>query len=410
MIVIDKKTVFGNQSYSNFRIILTGSTTVNFTWDGSFFNSTTEQKIKYDWGDKSYSTVYLNVGSISHTYNSGTYNIKITGKYLFINDISGTLTINSNVEYLGCSNIGLNTLSNLNYKYLDCSGNNLSTVDNILSDLVNYNSYSGYCNLFCSNHPTNLSNVNTLINRGWDVVINPNPILILSGMSLTVLPFIPYGVTTLDISQNYLTNITLVNSITTLKCGNNNLTSLTLPTGLTYLDYKNNNVQLSSFPVGLTYLDCSSNKIINLPTLPTGLTYLDCSNNLIGSVDNILLQLVNNGLNNGIVNLFGVSPSNVLGLGYRTILMDRGWVVNVTAPDTMNYSNMLLSSIPYIPEGTLVVYCDYNELTSIPTLPESLVELNCSNNHLGVTELERILTFLTTHCPNLKYVNISDQS
>lgn len=431
MILINEKTFFGKPSYSNFRITLTGLTNIAFNWNSSFFGSA-EQKIKYDWGDKSYSTANLTDESVSHTYTTaGIYNIRISGKYLFINDINGILTINSNVKYFGCSNIGLSTLPSLNFNYLDCSNNNITTLtansgltylncsgnnlstgvlDSVLNDLVNSNSYSGYCNLYCSNYPTSLANVNTLVSRVWSVIVNPNPILIISGMSLTTLPFIPYGVTTFDCSQNNLTNITLVDSITTLKCGNNNLSNLILPTGITYLDYKNNNIQLSSFPNSLTYLDCSGNKIFNIPTLPTGLTYLNCSNNSI-YVDNILLQLVNNGLSNGTANLLtGFPPSNVLGLGYRTALIDRGWTVNVTPPDTMNYSNMGLTTIPYIPEGTLIVYCDHNSLTSIPTLPESLVELNCSNNNLDVAELERILTFLTIHCPNLRYVNISDQS
>lgn len=452
-------------------------------------------KIIYDWGDGTkviFSPYYSN--SISHTYVSqGSYVIKIQSPYVIINDFYGTYKLLKNAKYIDISNNNLfdlpllptniislfvnnNNLSNINIPssvlnlscnhnnltgmtlptdliYLDCAYNNISdlpvlsnleyldasynnlsttTIDRLLNEFVTNGKYDGYCNLYCSNHPSyyGLYDATTLINRGWSVILNPEPTLIFSGQSLSVLPYLPEGVISLDCSHNNLTFIELPNSLQTLICNDNKLNILNLPSGITYLNYNKNEIKLDSFPTGLTYLNCGDNLISYLPTLPIGLnylniadnlistdltnlpsslTYLNINNNEISNLDDILYHLVNNGLSGGTANLKTTYYPTTEGLWYRTTLMNNLWTVNINVFPSLDLRSQGLSTLPYLPEGLQYLYFGYNDLTNIPTLPNSLIELDCSNNDLSIYEVERILTFLTYNCDSLNYVNICSQ-
>lgn len=207
-----------------------------------------------------------------------------------------------------------------------------------------------------------------------------------------------------------------VSGVEHLKIDNSNLSILlTLPIHLKSLDVSNNNLTTITIPTQLQYLNVSNNPLTTLPTLPTNLTYLSCSGVSFSTstIDQILNNLISNNKNNGTV-IFSTIYSGLT----HTILLNRGWTINIPIITTLDYCNIGLSSLLYSPNGTINLYCSGNTLTSI-NLNSSLEVLKCGYNQItdlilptGLTYLEcnnNLLTSLTLPS-GLTYLNCSGNS
>ena len=100
------------------------------------------------------------------------------------------------------------------------------------------------------------------------------------------------NLSTLDLSSNDLTAVTLPGDLTqlwgnvTLNLSNNALTSLAVPTGITHLIISNNNfTSLPAIPESVKLLEIGGNKFTAFPTIPATVTELDISNLGLTEVD-----------------------------------------------------------------------------------------------------------------------------
>lgn len=174
---------------------------------------------------------------------------------------------------------------------------------------------------------------------------SPGKKLILNTLSLTELPVIPYGVTDIELKENFLTNIdTLPNSILHINIDNNNI------------------VEINKLPNKLISLDCSRNKIKKLPNfLPTTLEKITCKNNQLTSINLLNLNnLTELKVDNNQIEDLSTIPKNL---------------------KTLYISNNKLKYLSRLPFQLKHLHCSNNELETLD-IPKSLRDLQCSSNNL----------------------------
>lgn len=156
------------------------------------------------------------------------------------------------------------------------------------------------------------------------------------------------SLTSLDISNKGISDLTGIGGFTSLKslnCHSNKLTQLpTLPSTLTTLQCDVNQItSLPTLPAGLTTLSCSYNQLPFLPNLPNTLTALACNNNQLTNLPDL--------------------PNTLTSL---------------------TCSNNQLATLPNaLPAGLKTLFCLSNKLTQLPTLPNSLTTLYCQENQIS---------------------------
>lgn len=156
------------------------------------------------------------------------------------------------------------------------------------------------------------------------------------------------SLTSLDISNKGISDLTGIGGFTSLKslnCQSNKLTQLpTLPSPLTTLQCDVNQItSLPTLPAGLTTLSCSYNQLPFLPNLPTTLTALACNNNQLTNLPDL--------------------PNTLTSLTCS--------------------SNQLAALPNALPAGLKTLFCLSNKLTQLPTLPNSLTTLYCQENQIS---------------------------
>ncbi|MFN8357674.1 MAG: T9SS type A sorting domain-containing protein [Spirosomataceae bacterium] len=213
--------------------------------------------------------------------------------------------------------------------------------------------------------------------------------------------------TSLDVSQQNISNLTGIEGFTSLQfliCGGNKLSSLpSLPNTLKSLNCHSNKLSsLPTLPNGLQNLICYGNQLSGLPTLPNSLQSLSCFYSQLGSLPTLPnslqdLDCSNNPLNslptlpNSLKNLICVgnqlSSLPTLPNGLQKLTCDFNQLSNLPAlPNALQYlicSSNQLSSLPILPNGLIQLYCAGNQLNSLPALPNSLQILGCHYNTLN---------------------------
>ena len=165
------------------------------------------------------------------------------------------------------------------------------------------------------------------------------------------------SLTSLDISNKGISDLTGIGGFTSLKslnCHSNKLTQLpTLPSTLTTLQcYVNQITSLPTLPAGLTALSCSYNQLPFLPNLPTTLTALACNNNQLTNLPDLPNTLTSLTCSN---NQLAALP-NALPAGLKTLFC---------------LSNKL-TQLPALPNSLTTLYCQENQISCLPALPSSL--------------------------------------
>jgi Leucine-rich repeat (LRR) protein len=211
--------------------------------------------------------------------------------------------------------------------------------------------------------------------------------------SLTILPSLPSGLLRLYCIGNYLTSLpTLPTTVYEFNCSYNLLTNLpALHNGLKDVTCSFN--QLTSFPLlpsSMIYFGIPGNLLTSIPNLPVGLSYLECSENNISSLPSLPSTLTT--LSCGKNNL--TTLPNVDNLYF--LFCDNNKLT--TIPNLINLVNLRcnnnkLTSLPALPNSLILLTCSNNLLTSLPTLPNRLQELECYGNQL--TSLPSVPVSLT---------------
>jgi len=313
-----------------------------------------------NWGDGSPLETITN-GQLTHNYsNPGVYNISFLPVNLINlvidgNGITSVSQLPNTVKVLDISNNNLNSLyidNLLNITYLNVTNNNLSTAN--VSNLINLT------NLYCDGNnisSINLTNLTNLI----DLNLSNNDLISLDFTNQE-------NLTTLQCSNNNISTLIFDNTFTItyvlnyIDISHNNLSSLDFTNtqiGISYLDFSYNNVTSFYTIASISTLDCNNNNLTNLEfDNSTSLSFLNCSNNQLSILDigfaynliqanisynqldttninNILINLQNNGLTNGQVQLNNQTPSACPsgdGILAEFYLIDvQGWTVTVDA-------------------------------------------------------------------------------
>jgi hypothetical protein len=129
--------------------------------------------------------------------------------------------------------------------------------------------------------------------------IEPDGVLFLSNLGLTVCPPLPNTVIRLFIENNNLTELPNLSETTPnlfgLYCSHNQLTVLApLPQSLMELKCSNNRITvLPPLPENLRTLDCANNQLSVLPELPQNLIALYCESNRLTALPKIPSTLQN---------------------------------------------------------------------------------------------------------------------
>jgi hypothetical protein len=122
----------------------------------------------------------------------------------------------------------------------------------------------------------------------------PDMVLSVSNLNLTVLPPIPSTVKNLDCAGNRLTALPeLPQSLKILTCSRNQLTNLPELPGSLYMLFCDNNrlVSIPRLPDTLNTLSCSSNRLTELPNLPDSLRGLNCTINQLTTLPELPASL-----------------------------------------------------------------------------------------------------------------------
>jgi hypothetical protein len=136
--------------------------------------------------------------------------------------------------------------------------------------------------------------------------LDPNKITAITGLSLLV------DAGNIDLFDNNLTSVPALpttGNLTSFGCQTNQITSI------------------ANLPASLTTITVADNLLTSLPPIPPLVIDLSIAINSFSAatVNNIVGQLVTNGLNNGNLNLFGLDQS-LSGANIAT-LQGRGWTV-----------------------------------------------------------------------------------
>ena len=222
--------------------------------------------------------------------------------------------------------------------------------------------------------------------------------------SLTALPTLPASLTTLDCSYDELTSLTtLPSSLTTLKCGSNRLSAL--PT----------------LPATLTTLYCSSNALTELPTLPAGIQKIDASYNKFTKLhidENSSLKTLDVSNNTSLTSLYCyknvLTALNYSGCPLRTLDCSYNKLTSLTtlpsSLTTLTCGGNRLSALPTLPATLTTLYCFSNALTALPTLPAGIQTIDASYNKftsLSITGKSSLKTLDLSNNTALKSLDCS---
>lgn len=168
--------------------------------------------------------------------------------------------------------------------------------------------------------------------------------LSLCALKLSTLPPIPPHVVSIDLSDNYLTELPYFSSkLKVLRARNNKFTKIELlPVNLTLLDLRNNKIfEITRFPPALTYLNIRANRMTKLATLPNTLTILKAQHNLLSTLPCLPPRLIK-----------------------------------------IYVSNNRLNALPRIPGRVKFLDVAHNFITELPPIPGSMIGLDASFNQL----------------------------
>ncbi|MFT3911203.1 MAG: T9SS type A sorting domain-containing protein [Ferruginibacter sp.] len=215
-------------------------------------------------------------------------------------------------------------------------------------------------------------------------------------------------------------------SCTSLQCVYNNgvIMGGTFPPNLIQLSYIGSGDVMPSLPSTLQSLTCTGNQwLSSLPPLPASLRYLRCTGNHLSSV-NIAGTQVDTlicGSQFDYAPLDHILTSIVLNNSLKYLDCSNGRLSGLPAlPNTLRYLNcvgqlyhtnpedvqLILGSLPPLPDSLRTLICGYNALTSLPDLPAHLTYLDCSNTKAtnpggavigtGITSLPKLPNGLQT--------------
>ena len=224
------------------------------------------------------------------------------------------------------------------------------------------------------------------------------------------------NLTSLDVSNKSISDLTGVSRLTylkTLNCSYNSLTALpTLPSSLTTLNCRVNQLTaLPTLPSTLTALNCGYNQLTALPTLPAGIQTIDASSNRFTSLSIISKSSLNT------LDVSNNTSLTSLACGYNalTSLSYSG----CSSLQTLNCSHNQLTTLSALPATVTVFNCSNNSLAFLPTLSRDIQEVNASTNKftsitiIGYSSLKTLnlsndynLTYLDCHNNALTDINL----
>jgi len=303
------------------------------------------------------------ITSIDLSYFPGLENLNCANNTISSLDIS----TNSSLDFLNCNNNNISSLDLSNNTLLEivrCNNNNLTSLD--LSNNSNVTIFD------CSNN--NISSLTNLSGSIDEIDVSDNNLSSLDTSSIT-------SATTITCSGNVISSldVSVVTGLETLYCGGNSFSSIDISSNSSLITFScdstssltsvnlgsssvetialNNNNNLTSVDIsssssvtsiacansGLTSANVASSTVTAITFVNNSLTSLDVSsctaldelfvtsNNLSSSaVNTILIDLDNNGLSNGNVQLNGQSPSAPPtggGITAKANLQAKGWTV-----------------------------------------------------------------------------------
>lgn len=306
--------------------------------------------------------------------------------------------------------------------------------------------------LFCSINIISFSQTTLIFDANFeqrlvDLGIDTN------GITGDILNSDAQSVTTLDVSNSSIADLTGINAfttLTTLNCSNNALTSLNVLEidGLLTLYCNNNNLTQLFFNSNLTQLLCHFNSLTHLDLrLNTSINYLDCRNNNLYSLNlangnnaslGTMLATTNNltyietddpvganfgtGIYAGLMwakdpSAFYAGPlfntyvpddnfeQALIDLGYDSVLDDYVSSSTINGVTTLNVHNKNISDLTGI-EG-------FNNLTSLICTTNSLQTLDLSHN-LALTSVSAgfnlIENLFVQNCSSLDYLSVTNNS
>jgi Leucine-rich repeat (LRR) protein len=254
-------------------------------------------------------------------------------------------------------------------------------------------------------------------------------------------------ITSLNVSNNFITNLTGIQdftSLTSLSCNSNQITTLDISknTALTSLNCSNN--LLTTIDVtknnALNTLYCTDNQLTNVDVSSNlALLYLDFERNRLTSIDvskNIALNYFNCGQNS--ISTLNVTKNIRLttlkcdgsgGTKYSNRNLTTLDVTNNTALLNLSCNNNLLKSVDlslnkqlqyfYCYQNNISsldlsknialsdLYCDYNQITALDLSTNlSLTYFSCNNNQLTSLELSKNLNLKTLSCYSNKLTKL----
>lgn len=230
-----------------------------------------------------------------------------------------------------------------------------------------------------------------------------------------------YALTTLNCNNNLLTTL-LLNSLPefqSLDCSENPLTSLDLTNVPSLISLDCSYCQLNTLSVTnlihLTILKCNNNQLTSLgiSTLSALLT-LECQNNQLGSLqaENLTflsnLNCSNNNINTlGVMNAFNLSDLNcsnnfLIGINANTLNNLQYFNCSHNLLESLNVSNS---------HNLIAINCSYNFITNLNMSGFSqIIVFDCYNNNLTALNLSgsTVLALNCTNNPNLSCITVSD--
>ena len=235
------------------------------------------------------------------------------------------------------------------------------------------------------------------------------------------------NVTTLDVSNQNISDLTGISSFTnliSLNCKNNSLTSLdiTQNTALRILNCRYN--QISALDLSqntlLTTLNCSDNNLssINI-SQNTALNKFSCEDNLLSNLDisnNTSLNYFICG-DNQITNIDVSNNTALTYFGCHGNQLTNLDVSNNTTLEVLSFGKNQLTTIDISTNTALSVFrCYENQLSSLDLSSNTnLSEVNCSYNPMTCLNLKNgnnsnITDFKATNNPNLNCIEVDDPS
>lgn len=200
--------------------------------------------------------------------------------------------------------------------------------------------------------------------------------LSLCALKLSTLPPMPPHLLSIDLSDNYLTEIPYFSSkLKILRARNNKFTKIELlPVNLTLLDLRNNKIfEITRFPPALTYLNIRANRMSKLATLPKTLTILKAQHNLLSTLPCLPPRLIKIYVSNNRLNALPRIPGKI---------------------KFLDVAHNFLTELPPIPGSMIGLDASFNQLTEQPVITKALQycdikfnqivgELKTKRNHPG---------------------------